>query len=199
MDAARISRTTALATFLGLAVLAGVDLPGAEASPAPVATIGPIVVLEPDPVGRDLIRWALAHYEAGGLDLPPTAVRFHEEDEGCSGLLGTAVVGRIDLCVRMAMEPGPQRIVLHELAHVWAAANLSPATQEDFLSLRGLDAWGDAEDPWKERGREQAAEIIAWGLDADAMLPMIVGNREPAALSEAFRLLTGRSPFARTP
>jgi hypothetical protein len=42
---------------------------------------------------------------------------------------------------------------------------------------------------WKQRGIEQLAEIVAWGLSEGAMAPMIGGDRYPQALSEAYDLV----------
>jgi hypothetical protein len=160
----------------------------------PIFDAGSIAVHPAPPIAREMISWSVTRYEQAGLGLPPTDVFFHDGRDGCDGYLGTTVVGRIDLCVRLAMEPGPQRIVLHELAHAWVFANFDAARQASLLEMRGLTSWAGRGVPWKEQGREQAAEIVAWGLGDGTMLPMIEGDVEHRALSEAFRLLTGVDP-----
>lgn len=136
-----------------------------------------------------LAAWAVGRFSRAGLELPATELSFHADDTGCGGNLGVAEQGRIDLCVRLAMEAGPQRIVLHELAHVWDVAALDGECRRRFLELRHLDLWvGDAA-TWKQRGAEQAAEIVAWALGDGTMMPMIDGDREPEALREGFDLL----------
>jgi hypothetical protein len=159
-------------------------------------TSGPTAVLGSSASARTMLSWAVERYDRAGLVLPPAEVSFHPADDGCGGYLGYTDDGRIDLCIRLAMEPGPQRIVLHELAHAWVTANIDEEGGEAFLTLRGLSAWADGSDPWKQRGTEQAAEIIAWGLGVGTMLPMIDGDTEPQALADAFRSLTGVDPLA---
>ena len=194
MDAARIRRSFPKAMLVSLSLLLGLVPSSWSRDRGPIFEVGPIAVHPAPPVARELISWAVERYEEAGLDLPPVDVYFHRGNEGCGGYLGTAVIGQIELCVRFAMEPGPQRIVLHELAHVWVATKVPSPRQVAFLDLRGLSAWGSGV-PWKERGREQAAEIIAWGLGDGSMLPMIEGDRHHEALSEAFRFLTGVEPI----
>ena len=87
------------------------------------------------------------------------------------------------------MEAGPQRLVLHELAHAWEGATLDEACRDRFLQLRSLDAWAGDDIEWNQRGIEQLAEIVAWGLADGAMAPMIDGDRDPQALSEAYDLV----------
>jgi hypothetical protein len=149
-----------------------------------------VVVLSGPPAAMRLATWAIGRFERAGLELPPTGIFFHPDDEGCDGNLGVADGGLVDLCVRHAMEPGPQRIVLHELAHVWEAAALDDDCRERFMALRGLERWVGDEVDWKQRGAEQAAEIVAWALGDGTMSPMIDGAREPDALREGFDLLT---------
>jgi hypothetical protein len=191
MDAARIRRSLQEAMLVSLALLLGLVPSSWSRGRGPVFEVGPIAVHRAPSVARELISWSVMRYEEAGLDLPPTEVFFHDERDGCGGYLGTTVAGRIDLCVRLAMEPGPQRIVLHELAHAWALANLDAGRQTRFLELRGLTSWTGRGVPWDEQGREQAAEIVAWGLGDGTMLPMIAGDTGADALNEAFRSLTG--------
>jgi hypothetical protein len=197
MDTAQTPHPVLKGLFLGFLAIAGFVLAWARIARTeePVAQFGPLALFSTSPVARDLIEWSVERYETAGLELPPTQVHFSNED-GCGGFVGTTIEGRIDLCVRLAMEAGPQRIVLHELAHAWAGSNLDEATKDRFDQLRGLSHWADASDTWKRRGSEQAAEIIAWGLGDGTMLPLIDGDTDPAALTEAFRLLTGADPLS---
>ena len=158
----------------------------------PVPGTPQVVVVDAPPVAMELAVWAVGRFEAAGLELPPTEVHFHDGIEGCRGFLGYAQGGRVDLCVRLEMEAGPQRLVLHELAHAWESATLDEVCRERFLQLRGLDAWAGDDVEWKQRGIEQLAEIVAWGLADGAMAPMIDGDRDPQALSEAYDLVRSR-------
>jgi hypothetical protein len=158
----------------------------------PVPGTPQVVVVDAPPAARELAAWAVGRFEAAGLELPPTEVHFHGDTDGCRGFLGYAQGGRIDLCVRLAMEAGPQRLVLHELAHAWEGVTLDDACRDRFLALRGLDAWAGTDAEWKQRGIEQLAEIVAWGLADGAMGPMIDGDRDPEALIEAYDLVRQR-------
>jgi len=77
----------------------------------------------------------------------------------------------------------------HELAHAWEGAALDDACRERFLQLRRLHAWAGDDVEWKQRGVEQIAEIVAWGLGDGTMAPMIDGDRDPQALGAAFDLV----------
>jgi hypothetical protein len=146
---------------------------------------------------RQAVTWALARYGTAGLaSLPSLEIVLHPSDAGCDGNLGYYRDGRVDLCVAEASEPYARKFALHELAHAWTAAHLDAGTQARFLELRGLDRWNTPGDAWKERGIEQAAEIIAWGLGEGEIRPLLP---EPATTDElvaAFVLLTGERPIA---
>lgn len=161
----------------------------------PVRVIGEVRLHEPTAPRAEMLEWALGRYEAAHLAVPAVDVHFHPAPSGCRDRLGLMVEGRIDLCVRMELEPGPLRIVLHELAHVWTSVHVTEVTRTSFVRQRGLTAWNNPQAPWKDRGNEQAAEIIAWGLGDGTMGPLISGDREPVALAAAFRLLTGTEPL----
>ena len=190
------TRNARAAGWIAIAVSIGAiaSLPDAVATTragAPLPDAPQVVVVDAPPAATELAAWAVDRFEAAGLELPPTEMHFHDDTEGCRGFLGYAQSGRVDLCVRLEMEAGPQRLVLHELAHVWESATLDEACRERFLHLRGLGAWAGEDVEWKQRGIEQLAEIVAWGLADGAMAPMIDGDRDPQALSEAFDLVRG--------
>ncbi len=197
MDTTWTPRHLPVAAFLSLVALL-TQLPSSAAvvrADEPVTQIGPIALRTAPPVAEEMIRWAVERYAMAGLELPPTDLSFHPDMSGCGGLIGYTEVGRVELCARLAMEAGPQRIVLHELAHAWIMANVDAAGQQRFNELRGLERWSDPSDAWKARGMEQAAEIVAWGLGDGTMSPMIDGSTEPADLALAFRELTGLAPL----
>ena len=90
-----------------------------------------------------------------------------------------------------------EETILHEIAHAWAAHNLSDDQRQAFVDLRGLDTWfGDA--PWHERGSEQAAVIIAWGLGETSRRPTWMPNRDLDSLTKAFNQLVGTDPITDT-
>lgn len=196
MDTRRTIRTVARAT-VG-AIIAAIALSSAPTQAmqdiTPVRVLDGVRLHEPSPARTEMVEWALKRYRAAGIQVPPVDIYFHQDPAGCGGNLGFTKNGRVDLCVRLEMEAGPQRIVLHELAHAWATAQVDQETRARFMRLRTLPGWNVTSDDWKDRGTEQAAEIIAWGLGEDPMFPMITGDREPAWLADGFLVLTGTEP-----
>ena len=111
---------------------------------------------------RGAADWAVAHFDDAGLELPELVIAMHASDEPCDGFdgafRGRETPARLDVC-------NPHRlIILHELAHAWDRHTLTDALRQGFMDLRGLDTWNDPSTPWKERGVEDLAEIIVWGL-----------------------------------
>jgi hypothetical protein len=142
------------------------------------------------------IEWAQRRYRAAGLEgMPSLDIYLHATDAGCRGNLGFHKDGRIDLCTAESSEPYARKTALHEMAHAWTDANVSAETREAFLGLRGLSAWNDWDLPWKERGTEAAAEVVAWGLGEDGIRPLMLGAVETPDLIAAYELLTGRAPI----
>jgi hypothetical protein len=164
---------------------AGIAIPGREG----------IVLVTPGDAREALLDWAIKRYRAAGLLLPPVRVAFHADSTGCRGNVGYQVNGLIDLCVRLALESGPERIVLHELAHAWCDEHLTDAARIRFMASRRLSSWNGSTADWKQRGYEQAAEIIAWGLGEKTIHPLIEGANDPDALTAGFRMLTSVDPL----
>lgn len=101
----------------------------------------------------------------------------------------------IDIC---ATEVGrPTRVmVLHETAHAWAAAALTPERKLAFQELRGWTHWRDYEAaPWHENGTEQAAEIMVWGLIDEPLRMARIYQTSCAELEVGYRVLTGADPL----
>ena len=161
----------------------------------PVRAFGAVRLHEPNPQREEMLDWAIKRYRAADLQVPAIDVYFHTDSGGCGGYLGFTKNGRVDLCIRLAMEGQPQRIMLHELAHAWAEVELDDETRTAFIELRALGGWNVTAEDHKDRGTEQAAEIIAWGLGESAPQPFISGDTTPAALADGFRLLTGVEPL----
>lgn len=181
--------TVALSTVLVPSAIRALD----DASA--IRVIGEARLHDPTAPGAEMLGWALERYREAHLAVPAVDVHFHPDPSGCRGNLGYFEGLRVDLCVRLEMEPGPQRIVLHELAHAWTRAHLTDDARAAFTLVRGLATWSDESADWKDRGIEQAAEIMAWGLGDGTMMPMISGDRDPAALADAFQVLTGADPL----
>lgn len=197
MDTKRITQTAARVTIgaFTLMALATSSPTHALDEATPVRTLDGVRLHEPNPQREEMLDWALKQYRAARLQIPTIDVYFHGDSSGCGGYLGYTKNGRVDLCVRLAMERQPQRIVLHELAHAWAEVELDEETKARFMRLRDLPGWNITSDDWKVRGTEQAAEIIAWGLGEGTTSPMITGDLDPSALADGFLLLTGAEPL----
>jgi hypothetical protein len=63
------------------------------------------------------------------------------------------------------------------------------------MDVRGIAAWNDRSFDWKERGTEQAAEIITWGLGQGEITPLLPEITDPETLARPYRLLTARDPI----
>jgi len=160
----------------------GTSRPGEVSAPRGVTVSGGTVEQQ------ELAHWAIGRFEAAGLELPPIEIRFHAGGGGCGGHLGYSRGEIVDVCSTL-VNLMSRRIVLHELAHAWAAVNVTGATRERFLSLRGLDNWNDVAVPWNERGFEHAAEVIAWAIGERILTPTLP-DVAPEQLAAAYRALT---------
>jgi hypothetical protein len=148
-----------------------------------------VVVISDDPAQQELARWAVARFERAGLDAPTVQIRFHADRAGCSGHLGYARDGQIDVCTVLVNEMA-RRNLLHEMGHIWIDQHVSRLVRDRFLELQGLQAWNVASDPWEERGYEQGAEIMAWVL-GNRILTAQIPENDLAQLDAGFELLTG--------
>lgn len=131
-------------------------------TPNPVAPAPRVTVVGGTEEQRGAAEWAVTHFIDAGLELPDLVIAIHASDEPCDGFDGAfrsrETPARLDVC-------NPHRlIVLHELAHAWDHHMLTDGLRQDFMDLRGLDTWNDGSTPWKERGIEDLAEIVVWGL-----------------------------------
>ena len=177
---------------------------GDAQSPQDAAIAGPrvIEVLGATPRQVEDAVWALDRFDSAGLELPSLSIVFHDDYESCGMREGVLRISGDEIVIHEC-ESDParsRRNLLHELAHVWDRYGpLDDHTRSAFLSMRGLRAWSDCHLLWNQRGEEQAAEIIAWGLMVrSAPIPTSVGDsgsQAEADLSAAFELLTGTSPM----
>jgi hypothetical protein len=163
------------------------------------ASEGPRIAVAPGVGAHDanpdelaLARWAVGRYAAAHLRLPPMDLYFHDDPSGCHGRNGYFVTGRVDLCLGGFLNLSARHTVLHEMAHGWSEVALTGTARARFLAARGLSTWNDLGVDWPQRGWEQAADIVAWGIGDGVLRPTIPDN-DPLALAEAYRLLTGRA------
>jgi hypothetical protein len=179
------------ASILGLTALVGGWALASDDANTIVIRPG-IVVVSQDPAQRQLARWAVARFGRAGLDAPTVEIHFHADASGCRGHLGYAKGGRVDVCTVLVNEMA-RRNLLHEMSHIWIDQNVSPAVRARFLHVRSLRSWNASTDRWEERGYEQGAEILAWGLGTRILTAQIPDNR-PGQLRAGFELLTGIKP-----
>jgi len=192
MDTATRTRSSRIALFLCLTVSAGI-LGSQRAAPALEQSL---TVHGASAAEERAIDWAVRRYHAAGLDgMPNLEVFLHRSDEGCNGGIGLYYSGRIDLCTTDSSEPYERKFALHEMAHAWTEANVDADVLDRFMDVRGIAAWNDRSFDWKERGTEQAAEIITWGLGEGEIAPLLPEITDPETLARLYRLLTARDPI----
>jgi hypothetical protein len=166
--------------LLTIVMVVGVTLAGAPRS----QLVDEIRVYAAEPEVIERVAWAVERFELAGLDLPKAELRLHDSRSACDGAEGVTHLDvhpiRIDICNQHRL------IILHELAHAWDRASMTPELHHAFMDLRGIDEWNTKEIPWKDRGIERLALIMVWGLHE-------VGPADPGKL-EAFALLTGTEP-----
>lgn len=183
--------------------LAGVltSLPGVAAQPVPV--VDPLDGIDVGDLPVELaglVTWSVGLFDEAELELPPVRFVYHGDDTTpCSGWGGVhrSADGRstIDICRSDAGGATPW-LFLHELAHAWAAHDLDDGRRADFQALRGWTHWSDHEElEWHERGTEQAAEIIAWGLIDRPVGVVTIHDNTCDDLDAGYRTLTGRPPL----
>jgi hypothetical protein len=191
MDTATRLWTRQIAAVV-LVMVAGVGLDAGRAVPARPA----LTLYGADAVQERTVDWAMRRFRVGGLEgLPPLEVVLHGSRTPCDGYLGLYLAGRIDLCTEGLLEPYARKFALHEMAHAWTDANLPDEVLDRFLRIRGIATWNDQRLPWRERGAEQAAEIITWGLGEGEIAPVLPHPTADRELAGLFELLTGREPI----
>lgn len=177
-------------TSLAAVLAAGALLTG---SPAPDASS--VIVVSGTAVQQEMAEWAVGRFTEAGLQLPAAKISFPGQDlSGCGGSPARAYLDREPVEVRMCW--GSEMILLHELAHIWEAHAVPQDRHEPFMTMRdGVKSWAGLDDEWAERGREHAANVIAWGLLEDPYPISRTYPNDPDSLMEAFRVITGTDPL----
>lgn len=141
------------------------------------------------------VRRVVDLFAVAALPLPALVVRHSDDVAVCGEHLGAH--RRHDTWSEVVVcTSGPrfERIVVHELAHAWAAFELTDTNQTAFQELRGWDVWRDYDNvAWADNGTEQAAEVIAWGVH-DVVAAIGIDHRGCADLAASYRALTGLDP-----
>jgi hypothetical protein len=191
MDTATHTHRRRIALLLVLAA-AATTLGGQRSAPARE----PLVIHGANAAQERAIDWSIRRYREAGLDgMPDLEVYLHRSHEGCNGGLGLYHAGRIDLCTEESSEPYQRKFALHEMAHGWIETNVDGAVLDRFMVIRGIAAWNDRSYDWRQRGTEQAAEIVTWGLGEGEIAPLLPETTDPETLARLYRLLTARDPI----
>ena len=192
MDTATRTLSSRIALFLCLIVAAAI-LGSQRSAPAEQR---PLTIHGATAAEERVIDWSIRRYRDAGLDgMPNLEVYIHRSQEGCRDGIGYYLDGRIDLCTAASSEPYQRKFALHEMAHGWIETNVDSAVLDRFMQVRGIAAWNDRTFDWKQRGTEQAAEIVTWGLGEGEISPLLPEALDAPALARLYELLTGREPI----
>jgi branched-subunit amino acid transport protein len=170
----------------------------------------PVVLLNSTVELDQLLRWAFQRFESAGLRPPSVGtVTFASRSGRCVGIAGRVEPETDGAHVLLCLDPASTCVddecttftfharatVLHELAHAWELTWMDGSTRQAFLDRRGLEVWEGRDVPWAQRGAEQAAEILMWGLlEGPVPLPRL---HEPTCedLLTGYRTLTEGLPI----
>ena len=178
-----------IATLLASSLL---NVPSAVTPPTDCSDINIVAVTDHQ---AEIAAWALGRYEAAGLELPPLTIEFlNPTPTGCGNAAGRAHIDespiRIEICWSNPF------ILLHELAHIWEASNFPEAKHSTFNAMRiNVESWASPDVPWNQRGREHAANIIAWGLLEQPFPISRTYPNNPDQRRDAYHYLTGKQPL----
>lgn len=141
---------------------------------------------------RETAEWALAQMAAAGLEIPPVTIHMHSERSDCGVRPGEESNGYY---MRRAGEHiihscGSAWILVHELGHLWDAANLDDETRQRILDHQELETW--SHEQWDQAGGEHLASIIAWAIEGTH--PRSIGYYDRDHLTKAYTLATGSIP-----
>lgn len=156
------------------------------------------VVYADSPELQDLADCALSRYTQAGLALPGLEIYFHDSKAPCNShnaLHNRTETGSVINVCSTQRSPKLEATILHELGHAWAAHNLTNTQQQAFVDHQGLDTWYHREVDWNERGTEQAAEIVGWGVSERQWPPRWIPNNDPDSLTAAYQQLVGATPL----
>lgn len=157
-----------------------------------------------------LVAWAFSRFEAGSMPEPKLqSVDFAAGLPECEGRAGWAITddgfSEIGVCLRI--EHSCRRVngvlltiagklcVLHELGHVWLTEYASEDAEQAFMDHIGATVWRDPAVAWEDRGVEQAAETIAWGLMDQSLEIIRLGMPPCDQLDVGFTILTETPPL----
>ena len=191
----------------------GLGLPVARENIATGVVDGPsgdIEIRNGEPALAELVSWGLKRFSEAGLPQPDVDSITFEPTRQCAGVAGKVIDtgGRRDLflcvdqddlfgsCPECGVPLLSARLgMLHELGHAWMLDHVDSADEERILKLSGRQVWADLSVPWRDRGVEYSAEVIAWGLLDSRVRLIRVGDPPCEELRRSFEALTGASPL----
>ena len=196
--------TYAVRTLIALTILISVPW-GVEGSRSVALPASPASVVEPEKsvmetaapgpspsMGterqQELLEWALNRYQSAGLRLPELEFRLHSDREPCGGNQGFLTRDTTPWLIALCTDE--RFVFLHELGHAWAAFSLTETDKSVYTQRQGLESWNNAHTAWADRGSEDAANTLAWGL-LDEPITFLTADGPLAQRNEAFLLLTG--------
>jgi hypothetical protein len=176
------------------------DAPDGGISPRPAEVAQVVELVNLSSEQEQSVSRIAALFGDAGLQLPRLVVRGSANRADCSDHEGVhrrhGEESEIVLC-SSPTSTWERRVVAHELAHAWVAAEVTSDRRAAFREVRGWQVWRDYElADWRDNGTEQAAEIIAWGV-FDKATPLEIDVGSCAALRDAYVALTGIEPAHR--
>jgi hypothetical protein len=145
-----------------------------------------------------IARWATDLFSEARLELPNVIFVAGSDPDDCDGFDGLARPEQghvqITLCTDHVGWAG-ELLILHEVAHAWDFHNLSSEDRARFSAHRGARTWLDRDVDWHERGAEQAAEIMVWGLIDRPLDPVKIHANTCPELQAGYEILTGQTPL----
>ena len=138
---------------------------------------------------RATVTAEVGRYVSAGLELPGLEIHIYDNRDGCGGNDGVFVKAeegwRINICDTREM------VVRHEVGHAWAAHNLTAQETDAYTTHWGFGSWNARGTAWSDRGSEDAANVLAWGLDPQTISGALLPDGPLAKRAEAFQMLTG--------
>ena len=140
---------------------------------------------------------AIERFEISGLDRPLFSSITFQSPTSCQHAFAGKTRSRqgdvtIEICFTTEQtEQRPatvRKVILHELAHAWMLEHVGDETERTFIETFQLDRWGGAQ-PRHDNGSEYAAEVIAWALMDQLVVPRIP-NTTCHQLTAAYEVLT---------
>ena len=137
-----------------------------------------------DEEGLAVVTIAVERMAAYGMELAvdEISIGLDPTREACDGNTAFAATGGEESLIVVCNST--VGTLVHELTHVWASKNLSDEDKAAWVEERGLDAWGDG--PWRDRGSEHLADIVAWGMDDEFRPPVIDFDNDIGGLHDSF-------------